>query len=81
MYVQPLAQFKLTEAQKVLLLYNSMGMHRHSCLSTFKDDIGHISQALFSQVPHYQAFDWQFIVDHKDRHRWYESQWVHNAYE
>ena len=46
-YVEPLAQFRLTEAQKILLLYNSSGMHRHSCVSMFKDDIGHVSQALF----------------------------------
>ena len=43
----------------------------------FSDDIGHISQALFSQVPYYQAFDWDFVVDHQDRHRWYELQWLH----
>ena len=32
-YAKALAQFKLTEAQKVLLLYNTSGMHRHSCIS------------------------------------------------
>ena len=52
-FAQPLAQFKLTLAQKVLLMYNTMGMQRHSCLSMFRDDIGHVSQALFSQVPYY----------------------------
>ena len=75
-YVQPLAQFKLTLAQKVLLMYNTTGIHRHSCISMFKDDLGHVSQALFSQVPYYQAFDWEFIFDHKDRYRWFELQWV-----
>ena len=76
-YTRALDQFKLTEAQKVLLLYNTSGVHRHSCISMFRDDIGHVSQALFSQVPYYQAFDWDFVVDHQDRHRWYELQWVH----
>ena len=61
----------------MLLLYNTSGMHRHSCISMFRDDIGHISQALFSQIPYYQAFDWDFVIDHQDRHRWYELQWVH----
>ena len=56
MFALDLAQFRLTEAQKVLLLYNTSGMHRHSCISMFRDDIGHISQALFSQIPYYQAF-------------------------
>ena len=76
-YTRALDQFKLTEAQKVLLLYNTSGVHRHSCISMFRDDIGHVSQALFSQVPYYQALDWDFVVDHQDRHRWYELQWVH----
>ena len=76
-YVQPLAQFKLTLAQKVLLMYNTTGMHRHSCISMFRDDIGHVSQALFSQIPYYQAFDWDFVVDHQDRHSWFELQLVH----
>ena len=44
--------------------------------SMFWDDIGHISQALFCQVPYYQAFDWDFVVDHQSRHRWYELQWL-----
>ena len=52
-------------------------MHRHSCGSMFRDDIGRVSQALFSQIPYYQAFDWDFVVDHQDRHRWFELQWVH----
>ena len=60
----------------MLLLYNSSGMHWHSCLSMFRDDIGHISQALFSQIPYYQAFDWEFVIDHQDRHTWYELQWL-----
>ena len=77
LYVEPLAQFKLTLAQKVLLMYNTTGIHRHSCISMFRDDIGHLSQALFSQVPYYQAFDWEFIVDHQDRHRWFELQWIY----
>ena len=58
-------------------MYNTTGIHRHSCISMFRDDIGHVSQALFSQVPYYQAFDWEFIVDHQDRHRWFELQWIH----
>ena len=76
-YAEPLAQFKLTLAQKVLLMYNTTGIHRHSCISMFRDDIGHVSQALFSKVPYYQAFDWEFIVDHQDRYRWFELQWIH----
>ena len=36
-----------------------------------------VSQALFSQVPYYQAFDWEFIVDHQDRYHWFELQWIH----
>ena len=55
-YAEPLAQFKLTLAQKVLLMYNTTGIHRYSCLRMFRDDIGHLSRALFSQVPYYQAF-------------------------
>ena len=73
----PWAQFRLTLAQKVLLMYNTTGINRHSCISMFKDDLGHLSQALFSQVPFYRAFDWEFIFDHKDRYRWFELQWKH----
>ena len=60
-----------------MLMYNTTGIHRHSCISMFRDDIGHVSLALFSQVPYYQAFDWEFIFDHKDRYRWFELQWIH----
>ena len=76
-YAEPLAQFKLTLAQKVLLMYNNTGIWRHSCISMMGADIGHVTQALFSQVPFYQAFDWEFIVDHKDRYLWFELQWIH----
>ena len=65
-YAEPLAQFRLTLAQKVLLMYNNTGIRRHSCISMMSADIGHVTQAHFSQVPFYQAFDWEFIVDHKD---------------
>ena len=58
-YAKPLAQFRLTLAQKVLLMYITTGIHRHSCIRMFRDDIGHLSQALFSQVPYYQAFYWE----------------------
>ena len=76
-YAEPLAQFKLTLAQKVLLMDNTTGIHRHSCISMMRDNIGHVTQALFSQVPFYQAFDWEFIFDHKDRYRCFELQWIH----
>ena len=79
-YAKPLAQFRLTLAQKVLLMYITTGIHRHSCSRMFRDDIGHLSQALFSQVPYYQAFYWEFIVDHQDRYRWFELQWIHMVY-
>ena len=58
-------------------MYNTTGIHRHFCISMFRDDIGHLSQALFSQVPYYQAFDWEFIFDHKDRYHWFELHWIH----
>ena len=67
-YAEPLAQFRLTLAQKVLLMYNNTGIWRHSCISMMSADIGHVTQALFSQVPFYQAFDWEFI---------FELQWIH----
>ena len=76
-YAEPLAQVKLTLAQKVLLMYNNTGIRRHSCISMMGADIGHVTQALFSQVPFCQAFDWEFIVDHKDRYQWFELQWIH----
>ena len=58
-------------------MYNTTGIHRHSCISMFRDDIGHLTQALFSQVLYCQAFDWMFIVDHQDRYHWFELQWLH----
>ena len=76
-FAHELARFKLTEAQKVLLLYNVGGMRRHSCISQMRDDIGHLGQALSDQTAYFRAFDIQFIVDHQDRHRWYEMQWIH----
>ena len=36
-----------------------------------------MTQALFSQVPYYRAFDWEFIVGHQDRYPWFELQWIH----
>ena len=60
-YAEPLAQFKLKLAQKVLLVYINTGIRRHSCISMMNADIGHVTQALFSQVPFYQAFDWEFF--------------------
>ena len=71
------ARFSLTEAQKVLLWYNSSGSRRHSCISQMKDDIGHLGQALCARTAYFRAFDIQFIIDHQDRHRWYELQWRH----
>ena len=76
-YAEPLAQFRLTLAQKVLLMYNNTGIQRHSCISMMNADIGHVTQALFSQVPFHQAFNWEFIFDHKDRYLWFELQWIH----
>ena len=74
--VEPLKRFllKLTLAQKVLLMYNNTRIRRHSCVSMMGAEIGHLTQALFSQVPFYQAFDWEFIVDYKDRYLWFELQ-------
>ena len=76
-FAHELARFRLTEAQKVLLLYNTSGMRRHSCISQMRDDIGHLRQALCAQTAYFRAFDMQFIIDHQDRHRWYELQWIH----
>ena len=76
-YAEPLAQFKLKLAQKVLLVYINTGIRRHSCISMMNADIGHVTQALFSQVPFYQAFDWEFFFYHKNRYRWFELQWIH----
>ena len=76
-YAEPLAQFRLTLAQKVLLMYNNTGIRRHSCIRMVSDDFSHVTQALFSQFPFYQAFDWEFIFDHKDRYLWFELQWIH----
>ena len=38
-YAEPLAQFRLTLAQKVLLMYNNTGIRRHSCISMMSADI------------------------------------------
>ena len=61
----------------MLLLYNTSGMRRHSCISQMRDDIGHLRHALCTQTAYFRAFDMQFIIDHQDRHRWYELQWIH----
>ena len=58
-------------------MYNNTGIQRHSCISMMNADIGHVTQALFSQVPFHQAFNWEFIFDHKDRYLWFELQWIH----
>ena len=76
-YAGPLSSFKLTLAQKVLLMYNNTGIRRHSCVEIMAADMGHVTQALFSQVPFYQAFNWEFIFDHKDKYLWFENQWIH----
>ena len=39
--------------------------------------IGHVTQALFSQVPFYQAFYWEFIFEQKDKYLWFELQLIH----
>ena len=78
-----LARFRLTDAQKVLLLYNTSGIHRHSCISHVSEDIGHLSRALGAKVPFARAFDWDFIAEHRDRYEWYCLQWesmVENFY-
>ena len=78
-----LARFRLTDAQKILLLYNSSGIHRHSCISHVSNDIGHLTQSLGAKVPFAKAFDWDFIAEHRDRYEWYCLQWesmVENFY-
>ena len=77
MFHDRLAQFRLSDAQKILLLYNTSGIHRHSCISHVSDDIGHLSRALGAKVPFARAFDWDFIAEHKDRYGWYCLQWLH----
>ena len=60
-------------------MYNNKGIRRHSCVEMMAADMGHVTQALslFSQVPFYQAFNWEFIFDHKDKYLWFENQWIH----
>ena len=72
-----LAPFRLSDAQRVLLLYNTSGIHRHSCISMCLDDVGHLSRALNAKTAFCRAFDWEFVADHLDRHRWYGLQWLH----
>ena len=76
-FAHDLARFRLSEAQKVLLLYNTSGMRRHSCFAMFRGAIGHLPRALCAQTDYFRAFDMEFVIDHQDRHRWYELQWIH----
>ena len=76
-YTEPLSKFKLTLAQKVLLMYNNTGIRRFSCVEMMSADLGHCIQALSSDMPLFRAFDWDFIGDHKDKHWWFEHQWIH----
>ena len=77
MFALRLAKFRLSDAQRVLLLYNTSGIHRHSCISMCLDDVGHLSRALDAKTAFCRAFDWEFVADHLDRHRWYGLQWLH----
>ena len=47
-FTEPLSSFRLTLAQKVLLMYNNTGIRRHLCVEMMVADIGHEAQALFS---------------------------------
>ena len=76
-FAHDLARFKLTEAQKLLLLYNTSGMRRYSCIEMMRDDIGHLRHALYAQTAYFRAFNMEFIIDHQDRHAWFEKQWIY----
>ena len=76
-FAHDMARFKLSEAQKLLLLYNTSGMRRYSCIEMMRDDIGHLRHALCAQTAYFRAFNMQFIIDHQDKHKWFEKQWIY----
>ena len=68
--------WRLSDAQKVLLRYNSSLTRNKSCPLLTKKSNGHNGVPMSMDIPFYRAFDFEFTMDYAAWKEWFMAQWV-----
>ena len=71
-----LDSWRLSDAQKVLLRYNSSLTRNSSCPLLTKNSNGHNGVPMSRGIPFYRAFDFEFTMNYAARKEWFMAQWV-----
>ena len=66
-----LDSWKLSEAQKVLLIYNSSLTRNRSCPLLTKGSNGHDGEPMSKDIGFFEAFDWEFSMDYAWHKKWF----------
>ena len=70
-----LDSWRLSEAQKVLLRWNSSLTRNRSCPLLTKGSNGHDGEPMSKDIPLYRAFDWTFSMDYAWSKKWFRKRW------
>ena len=70
-----LDSWKLSEAQKVLLIYNSSLTRNRSCPLLTKGSNGHDREPMSKDIGFFEAFDWEFSMDYAWHKKWFRRRW------
>ena len=70
-----LDSWRLSEAQKVLLRWNSSLTRNRSCPLLTKGSNGHDGEPMSKDIPLYRAFDWEFSMDYAWHQKWFRRRW------
>ena len=70
-----LDSWRLYEAQKVLLRWNSSLTRNRSCPLLTKGSNGHNGEPMSRDIPFYRAFDWEFSMDYAWSKKWFRNRW------
>ena len=68
--------WRLSDAQKVLLRYNSSLTRNSSCPLLTKNSNGHNGVPMSRDIPFHRAFDFEFTMNYAARKEWFMAQWV-----
>ena len=70
-----LDSWRLSEAQKVLLRWNSSLTRNRSFPLLTKGSNGHNGEPMSRDIPFYRAFDWEFSLDYAWSKKWFRNRW------
>ena len=70
-----LESWKLSDAQKVLLRYNSSLTRNMSCPLLTKGSNGHGGEPMSKDIPFHKAFDFEFSMDYAWHKKWFRRRW------